>query len=107
MADGYQITHASLEKHESDIREVMSQVKGAIDTVRDPIDFQAFGIIGQSWAGYLNLWIDAHTRCVDAAVEAGNQTADNVKSMNENYKNNEDTVAKGFTAIQADQAKAV
>ena len=102
MADGYEITHASLEKHESDIRAVMSQVKGAIDQVRDPIDVQAFGIIGMTWAGYLNLWIDAHTGCVDAAVEAGNQTADNVKAMNQNYRDNEQNVAGSFTSIHGD-----
>jgi hypothetical protein len=102
MAEGYAIDHESLATHESDIRDVMDQVKGAVDQVRGLFDVQAFGVVGTIWATPLNAWIEAHTSCIDTAVAAGTKVADNVRSMNENYQTNEQNVAGSFTAIDGD-----
>lgn len=96
---GFSVDHASLDKHEQDIRQVMEQITGAVNSVRQPFDVQAFGVIGSTWSGALNDWIVGHTGCVDAAVRACAETADNVKAMNENYRQNESDTAQSFTAI--------
>jgi hypothetical protein len=106
MADGYKIEHASLDKHEQDIRQIMEQVSGAVGTVREPFDVQAFGVIGSTWSWGLNDWIKGHTGCVDSAVKAGNGVADSVKKMNDNYKQNESDVAGSFTSINTDMQGA-
>jgi hypothetical protein len=106
MADGYKIEHASLDKHEQDIRQVMEQVSSAVGTVREPFDVQAFGLVGSIWSAGLNAWITGHTGCVDSAVKAGNDVADSVKKMNENYKQNESNLAASFNAINTDNQGA-
>ncbi|HEX5403563.1 MAG TPA: type VII secretion target [Pseudonocardiaceae bacterium] len=102
MGDGYEVQPASLSEHEQDIRQVMEQVSGAVNSVRSVFDPQAFGIIGQVWATGLNAWIQQHTSCVDSAVKAGESVADSVAKMNQNYQQNEDDVAQSFTSISGD-----
>ena len=102
MGDGYEVSPSSLGQHESDIRQVMEQVSGAVDSVRDLFDPAAFGIIGTDWSLALNAWIQQHTGCIDSAVKAGNDTADSVGKMCANYQQNESDVAQSFTSISGD-----
>jgi uncharacterized protein YukE len=94
-----QIDHSSLDKHAEEIKQIVEQVNGAVNQVRQLFDVKAFGIIGTVWATAVNEWVQSHTKAVDAAVQACTETADKVKSMNENYKQNETDVAQSFTAI--------
>jgi Excreted virulence factor EspC, type VII ESX diderm len=102
MSGGYEVQPASLNQHEQDIRQVMEQVSGAVDSVRDLFDPQAFGIIGSVWATGVNAWIQQHTSCVDSAVKAGEGVADSVAKMSQNYQQNEADVARSFTSISGD-----
>jgi hypothetical protein len=102
MGDGYEVDTTSLDQHEKDIRQIMEQVSGAMDSVRDLFDPKAFGIVGTEWSLALNLWIQQHTACIDAAVKAGNGVADGVGRMNQNYQHNEAAVARSFTSIRGD-----
>jgi hypothetical protein len=99
MSGGYEVTPASLGEHEQDIRQVMEQVSGAVDSVRDLFDPKAFGIIGTEWSLALNAWIGQHTSCIDSAVKAGDDVADSVAKMSQNYQQNEADVAQSFTSI--------
>ena len=102
MSGGYEVQAKTLDQHESDIRQVMEQVSGAVSSVRDLFDPKAFGIIGTEWSLALNLWIQQHTSCIDAAVKAGNDVADSVGRMSQNYQHNEAAVAQSFTSINGD-----
>ena len=102
MGDGYQVSISSLDKHEQDVRTIMEQVSGAVNTVRQPFDVAAFGVIGSLWSGALNAWIDGHTGLVDSAVKAGNDVADSVGKMSQNYQRTESDAAQGFTSIHND-----
>ena len=102
MGDGYQVRPSSLSQHESDIRQIMEQVQGAVDSVRDLFDPAAFGIIGTDWSLALNAWIQQHTSCIDSAVKAGNDTADSVGMMATNYQQNETDLAQSFNSISGD-----
>jgi hypothetical protein len=106
MSGGYEVQPASLDQHEQDIRQVMEQVSGAIDSVRDLFDPQAFGIIGSTWATAVNAWIQQHTSCIDSAVKAGNSVADSVGRMSQNYQQNEANVAQSFTSISGNMQGA-
>jgi hypothetical protein len=102
MGDGYQVRISSLDKHEQDVRTIMEQVSGAVNTVREPFDVAAFGILGSIWSGALNAWIEGHTGMVDSAIKAGDDVADSVGKMSQNYQQNESDVAQSFTSIHND-----
>lgn len=99
MANGFEVNHASLDQHSQDITTIMEQVSGASGDAGSLWDPKAFGIIGESWAGILSIWTDAADKAIKTAVEAGHKVSDDVKKMNENYKNNEDRIARGMNAI--------
>src|SRR3979490_3144791 len=99
MVDGFQIDHASLDQHSQDIQTIMEQISGAAGDAGSLWDPKAFGIIGESWAGILSVWTNAADKAIKTAVEAGHKVAGDVRSMNDNYKNNEDTIARNLNAI--------
>jgi hypothetical protein len=99
MANGFEVNHASLDQHSQDITTIMDQVSGASGDAGSLWDPKAFGIIGESWAGILSIWTDAADKAIKTAVEAGHKVSDDVKKMNENYKNNEDRIARNMNAI--------
>ncbi len=99
MADGFQVDHQSLDQHSQDISQIMDQISEATGDAGSLWDPKAFGIIGESWAGILSIWTNSADKAIKNAVAAGQKVSDNVKSMNENYKTNENNVAQSFTAI--------
>lgn len=101
MTDGFQVDHQSLDQHSQDIEQIMDQISEATGDAGSLWDPQAFGIIGESWAGILSIWTNSADRAIKNAVAAGKQVSDNVKSMNENYKNTEQNVAQSFNAISS------
>lgn len=106
MSGGYEVDTSSLDQHQKDIQTIMEQVSGAIGPAREEFDPQAFGIIGEVWAAGLNAWVQSHTACVDAAVKAGQDVADSVGKMSQNYTDNETRTAKSFTSISDDMKGA-
>lgn len=99
MANGFQISHASLDQHSQDISTIMEQISGAAGDAGSLWDPKAFGIIGESWAGILSIWTNAADTAIKTAVEAGHKVSDDVKKMNDNYKHNEETIARNMNAI--------
>jgi hypothetical protein len=100
MTDGFQIDHASLDQHSQDIQTIMAQISGAAGDAGALWDPRAFGIIGESWAGILSIWTDSADKAIKTAVEAGHKVAGDVKAMNDNYQNNEQTIARNMNAIR-------
>ena len=99
MANGFEVNHASLDQHSQDITTIMDQVSGASGDAGSLWDPKAFGIIGESWAGILSIWTDSADKAIKTAVEAGHKVSGDVKNMNDNYKNNEDTIVRNMNAI--------
>jgi hypothetical protein len=52
-AGGFQVNHQSLDQHSQDIGQIMDQITEATGDAGSLWDPQAFGIIGESWAGIL------------------------------------------------------
>ena len=101
MTDGFLVDHQSLDQHSQDIDQIMDQISEATGDAGSLWDPQAFGIIGESWAGILSIWTTSADKAIKTAVAAGKKVSDNVKSMNENYKNNDQNIAQGFNAISS------
>ncbi|HEX4724538.1 MAG TPA: hypothetical protein VH333_18605 [Pseudonocardiaceae bacterium] len=101
MPEGFVVDHQSLDQHSQDIDQIMDQISEATGDAGSLWDPQAFGIIGESWAGILSIWTTSADKAIKTAVAGGKKVSDNVKSMNENYKNNEQNVAQSFNAISS------
>lgn len=99
MADGFQVNHQSLEQHSQDIDQIMDQISEATGDAGSLWDPKAFGIIGESWAGILSIWTNSADGAIKNAVAAGKVVSENVKKMNQNYKDTETTAANNFNAI--------
>ena len=100
-ADGFQINHQSLEQHSQDIEQIMDQISEAAGDAGSLWDPQAFGIIGESWAGILSIWTNSADKAIKTAVAAGKVVSEHIKTMNENHKTNEENVKASFDAISA------
>jgi len=100
-AGGFQIDHQSLDQHSQDIEQIMDQITEAAGDAGSLWDPQAFGIIGESWAGILSIWTNSANNAIKTAVAAGKVVSEHVKTMNENYKTNEDNTKRSFDAISA------
>ncbi len=99
MANGFEVSHAALDQHSQDIQTIMEQVSGAAGDAGSLWDPKAFGIIGESWAGILSIWTNAADQAIKTAVEAGHKVSNDVTAMNDNYKTNEDRVARNMNSI--------
>src|ERR1700716_847472 len=95
--DGYQISANELESHESDVRELMSNIQGATSGAFEPIDINAFGLIGSTWSWSLHYWTDAADGSIKQAVDAGNHVADQLKGMREAYTAHDKDAANRFS----------
>ena len=100
--DGFAISPEELESHEDDVRELMSNVQGATNSAFQPIDINAFGLIGSTWSWALHYWTDAADNAVKQAVGAGNHVADQLKAMRESHTRNDQAAADRFTQIQGE-----
>jgi excreted virulence factor EspC (type VII ESX diderm) len=97
--DGYQISPQELESHEHDVRELMSNIQGATSGAFEPIDINAFGLIGSTWSWSLHYWTDAADTSIKQAVDTGNHVADQLKGMRETYQEHDNAGASRFSTI--------
>ena len=100
--DGFQISPAELESHEEDVRELMSNIQGATSTAFQPIDINAFGLIGSTWSWALHHWTGAADNAITEAVGAGNHIADQLKEMRISHVENDRAGADRFSKIRGE-----
>src|SRR5689334_14700544 len=94
--DGFELDPAELEKHETEVRELMSNVDGATRSALQPIDINAFGLIGTTWSWALHYWTDGANKAIGGSVTAGNHIADQLKAMRESHVETDRTHAENF-----------
>jgi hypothetical protein len=100
--DGFQISPEELESHEEDVRELMSSIQGATSSAFQPIDINAFGVIGSTWSWALQYWTDAADNAIKQAVGAGNHVADQLKEMRTSHVENDRAGAERFNQIRGE-----
>jgi hypothetical protein len=103
--EGFQISPEELQSHEEDVRELMSNIQGATSTAFQPVDINAFGLIGTTWSWALHYWTDAADNAVKQAVGAGNHVADQLKAMRESHIENDRAAADRFTGIHTSEGE--
>jgi hypothetical protein len=83
--DGFELDPGELQAHETQVRELMAAVGGATSSAFQPIDINAFGLIGSTWSWALHYWTDGANKAIGASVTAGNHIADQLKAMRESH----------------------
>ena len=100
--EGFHISPAELESHEEHVRELMSNIQGATRSAFQPVDINAFGLIGTTWSWALQYWTDGADTAVKGAVTAGNHVADQLKEMRESHVENDKAAADRFNRIHSE-----
>ena len=79
--------------HEDEIREIAGKVQQAVDAAgtAQALDFDAFGLVGQVFAVPIQAWVDTADGFLNAAVEAGHEVADRVKTAHTAFREHEQT----------------
>ena len=83
--DGFELDPAELQSHETEVRELMRAAEGATRSAFQPIDINAFGLIGSTWSWSLHHWTDGADKAITASVAAGDHIADQLKAMRESH----------------------
>ncbi len=99
MPEGFHISPEELESHEHQVRELMGNIQGATSGAFEPVDINAFGLIGSTWSWSLHNWTGAADTSIKQAVEAGNHVADQLKAMREAYQEHDNHAANQFGKI--------
>lgn len=105
QGDGFELDPAELQSHETEVRELMSAVQGATRSAFQPIDINAFGLIGSTWSWALHYWTDGADKAISGSVTAGNHIADQLKAMRESHVDTDKAHADKFTSIAGEQGE--
>ena len=99
MDGDFQLSPEELRSHEDEVRELMANIQGATSGAFQPIDINAFGLVGSTWSWALHHWTGAAEDALTQAVAAGNHVADQLKAMRESHVENDQAAADRFTQI--------
>lgn len=103
--DDFELDPAELHKHETEVRELMSAVQGATRSAFQPIDINAFGLVGSTWSWSLHYWTDGADKAISASVTAGNHIADQLKAMRETHVEADRAHADAFDNIAGEKGR--
>lgn len=103
--DGFQLDPAELQTHETQVRDLMTNVDGATRSALQPIDINAFGLIGSTWSWALHYWTDGASKAISASVTAGNHIADQLKAMRESTVEIDRSHADAFNNINGGEGR--
>ncbi len=87
--------------HEDEIREIAGKVQQAVDAAgtAQALDFDAFGLVGQVFAVPIQGWVDTAESFLNAAVEAGHEVADRVKTAHTAFTEHEQNTKRLIEGI--------
>ncbi|MGW3959332.1 type VII secretion target [Amycolatopsis sp. NPDC005003] len=88
---GLRVDFDVLGGHEDEVREIAAEVQQALDAAgaAQALDFDAFGLVGQVFALPIQAWVDTADSFLAAAVEAGHEVADRVKTAHTAFREHE------------------
>ncbi len=101
MSDTVDVDPEVLAEHASQVRAFMGELQGATASASDTIDPQVWGIVNQTPAAIVGLWIDSAARFLGQVVDAGNAVAGAVDAMAREYREQEDSNRRRFQDISA------
>jgi uncharacterized protein YukE len=94
------VSPEAIRKHADDVDAFMQDISGAVAQGTDLVDLRAFGIIGESWAGVLQLWTSTATNLVNESAAAGHSVAQSLRDNATDYEKSDQQHADNFTQIR-------
>jgi len=101
MADGFQVGLDELAAHEEEVRRIAEEVNTASEAGAEggaAFD-NAFGLVGQVFAIPIQIWVSSANHFLEAAVEAGHDVADRVKTAHTMYTEHEAKTTTLFKSL--------
>lgn len=98
------VSPGAIRQHADEVDQFMQDISGAVSQGTDLVDLRAFGIIGESWAGILQLWTSTATNLVNQSAAAGHSVAQSLRDNATDYEKSDQQHADGFKQIQSNLA---
>ncbi|HEY8300363.1 MAG TPA: type VII secretion target [Jatrophihabitans sp.] len=98
------VSPEAIKKHADEVDTFMQDLSAAVAQGTDLMDLRAFGIIGETWAGVLQLWTNTATELVNQSAWAGHSVAQALRDNAANYETSDQQHADHFAQIHANLA---
>ena len=95
------VSPEAIRKHAEEVDAFMQALSGAVAQGTDLGDLRAFGLIGEAWAGVLQLWTSTATDLVNQSAAAGHGVARALRDNATDYEKTDQQHADGFHQIHA------
>jgi uncharacterized protein YukE len=95
------VSPEAIRKHADEVDQFIAQISQAVSQGTDLIDLRAFGIIGETWAGLLQLWTSTATSLVNQSAAAGHSVAQSLRDNANDYERSDQQHAGNFKQLHA------
>lgn len=95
------VSPGAIRQHADEVDRFMQDISGAVAQGTDLVDLRAFGLIGESWAGILQLWTSTATDLVNQSAAAGHSVAQSLRANATDYEKSDQQHADSFKQIQS------
>jgi hypothetical protein len=102
---GFKVDLEALAGHEPEVRDTATKIQEAIDATGEAqglFDINAFGLVGQIFAGGIQYWVATATDFVKGLGDAGHTLADKVQGAHQALSTHEENSKGMLTAIGKD-----
>jgi uncharacterized protein YukE len=94
------VSPEAIRKHADEVDTFMQDISAAVSQGTQLTDLRAFGLIGESWAGVLELWTSTATDLVNQSAWAGHSVAQSLRDSAADYEKSDQEHADQFAQIQ-------
>jgi uncharacterized protein YukE len=95
------VSPEAIRRHADEVDQFMGQLSQAVAQGTDLVDLRAFGLIGESWAGLLQIWTNSATALVNQCAWAGHGVAQTLRENADDYEKADQEHADAFKQIHA------
>ncbi len=98
------VSPEAIRKHADEVDTFMQDISAAVTQGTELTDLRAFGLIGESWAGVLQLWTSTATDLVNQSAWAGHSVAASLRDNANAYEKSDREHADHFAQIHTNLA---
>lgn len=95
------VSPGALRQHADEVDRFMDAISEAVSSGTSLADLRAFGLIGETWAQLLNIWISSATTLVSTSAEAGHSVAKSLRDNADDYERSDQQHAQNFRQIHS------
>ena len=95
------VSPEAIRKHADEVDTFMQDISAAVTQGTQLTDLRAFGLIGEAWAGVLQLWTGTATDLVNQSAWAGHSVAQSLRDNASDYEKSDQQHADNFTQIRS------